>query len=348
MTSLHSPALPGFAPFAINDFWIGSGRCYVIAEAGSNHDRDLAKALALVDVAADAGCDAVKFQTFVGKDIAAGQLAEVFRGCALPKDFHRPLFERAVERDIAFLSSAFSEWAVDFLCELGVPALKIASYELVHLPLIRHAAASRLPLILSTGLAGLGDIERALEAADQGGCRSLALMHCGSDYPLRVADVNLAAMETMRCAFDVPVGYSDHTLGLAVPTAAAALGADLIEKHFTTGGGDGPDHAFALKPQELAAMVNQIIDAQQAVGSSRKQPARDEIQLRFGRRSLYAARDLKAGEHLRADAVKVVRPGHGLEPLLLGTLLGRPLMRDLAADQPMQWDDFLGYHASKD
>jgi sialic acid synthase SpsE len=338
----------------------GGAPCYVIAEAGSNHDRDLEKAIRLVDIAADAQCDAVKFQTFIGPDIAAGpstdatrlpakfakwgsELQEFYKNCALPKEFHRPIAERARERGIAFFSSAFSEWAVDFLHQLGVPAIKIASFEIVHLPLIRHAAETGLPLVISTGLAGLGDIERALEAANKGGCQALALMHCGSNYPLDASSANLAAIDTMNRAFGVPVGYSDHTLGVAVPTAAAARGADLIEKHFTDSpAGAGPDHSFALEAPELKEMVQQIRDAQKAVGVGRKRRMpEEEPHARRGRRSLVAARSLAAGERLRPDAVKIVRPGVGLEPLLLDILLDRPLVRPVAAEHPLTWDDFL-------
>src|SRR6202050_881928 len=346
--------------FAIAGRQIGAGApCFVIAEAGSNHDRKLDQALALVDVAAAAGCDAVKFQTFVGPDIAAGpgtvhtqggpafakggsELQELYRACSLPVDFHAPLVERARERGIIFFSSAFSEWAVDLLCKIGVPALKIASFELGHLPLITHAAVTGLPLIVSTGLAGLGDIERAVEAAYKGNCKALALLHCGSNYPLSAPTDNLAAMETLRRAFGVPVGYSDHTLGLAVPTAAAALGAELLEKHFTVAGrGTGPDHSFALEPHELAAMVRQMREAQSAVGRTAKRAAAEESNHARGRRSLFAVRDLACGERLRPDAVKIVRPGVGLEPFLLDIVIDRPLVRSVAADHPLTWDDFL-------
>jgi sialic acid synthase SpsE len=249
----------------------------------------------------------------------------------------------AAEKKIHFFSSPFSEKAVDLLAATGVPALKIASFELVHLPLIRHAAQTGLPLILSTGLAGLGDIERALEAADKGGCRSLALLHCGSSYPLAVTGANLAAMDTLRRAFGVPIGYSDHTEGITVPIAAAALGAALIEKHFTTNPtGRSPDHSFALNPDQLSQMAMGIRDAQSSIGMSRKRRTpEEEPHAHRGRRSLIAARNLKAGERLSADSVKVVRPGAGLEPMLLDILIDRPLTRDVAENHPLRWDDFL-------
>ena len=359
---LHSPVLADFPDrFLIAEKAVGADEpCYIIAEAGSNHDRDLKKALALVDAAADAGCDSVKFQTFDGPDIAAGpgteftklpaqylkwgkELQELYRSCAMPTEFHRPLAERARERKIHFFSSPFSEKAVDLLFDLGVPTLKIASFEIVHLPLIRHAASTGLPLIISTGLAGLGDIERALEAAHKGGCSALALLHCGSNYPLTIAGANLRAMDTIRRAFGVPVGYSDHTEGVAVPTAAAAIGANLIEKHFTTNrNGKGPDHSFALEPDDLANMVRQIRDAQTSMGSSRKRRMpEEEDNARRGRRSLFAAKNMKAGEVLSLDSVKIVRPGAGLEPLLLDILVGRRLVRAVSVDTPLTWDDFI-------
>lgn len=360
--SIHSPVLPNLpSVVSIGGKKLGSDHpCFIIAEAGSNHDRNLDTALALVDAAADAGCDAVKFQTFMGSDIAAGgnskltalpeefsrwgkNLQDLYANCALPKDFHKPIAERAAERGIIFFSSPFSEWAVDFLVELGVPALKIASFELVHLPLIRHAASSGLPLIISTGMAGLGDIERALEAVDAGGGREVALLHCGSNYPLGAESAHLSAMETLRRAFGVPVGYSDHTLGSSVPIAAAALGANVFEKHFTLDrSGDGPDHSFAVNSDELKLMVSQMREAEQAIGQpqKRRQPEEESNAAR-GRRSLFAACELKAGDILVGSSVKIVRPGAGLEPMLLELLLGRRLVRDVPADTPLTWDDFL-------
>ncbi|MFA6091793.1 MAG: N-acetylneuraminate synthase family protein [Elusimicrobiota bacterium] len=359
---LHAPALPDLPPaIEIGKRAVGPGHpCYIIAEAGSNHDRDLKKALSLVDAAAEAGCDAVKFQTFRGDDIASdwrgeetrlpakfsrwgSSLQELYRACALPDEFHEPLAQRARKRGIHFFSSPFSEAAVDRLAKLGVPALKIASFELVHLPLIRRAASTGLPLILSTGMAGLGDVERALDAAVQAGARRLCLLHCGSNYPLSMAGAHLSAMETLRRAFGVPVGYSDHTLGMAVPVAAATLGANVLEKHFTLDRrGDGPDHAFALEPAELRSMVEMMRAAEQAVGSSRKRRVpEEEPHARRGRRSLFTVHALKTGAVLGPTDVKVVRPGIGLEPLLIDLLLGRRLVRNVAADTPLRWEDFL-------
>jgi len=360
--SMHSPVLGNFSSSVrINGSDIGDGKpCFIIAEAGSNHNGDLNTALALVDVAADAGCDAIKFQTFTGIDIAAGgnsqytalppefskwgkNLQELYANCALPEEFYAPLSARAAERGICFMSSPFSEKAVDLLVATGVAALKIASFELVHLPLLRHAAASGLPLVISTGMAGMGDIERALDAVISGGGKDVVLMHCGSNYPLGAESAHLSAMKTMQMAFGVPVGYSDHTLGIAVPTAAAALGAASVEKHFTLDRSmEGPDHGFAVNPDELKTMVQYMREAEQAVGLPMKRRQKEEEPHAMrGRRSIFAAKNLTAGEKLTSDSVKIVRPGVGLEPLLLELLLGRKLVRDVEEDSPLTWDDFL-------
>jgi len=346
---------------AIGGRVIGVGHpCYVIAEAGSNHGGDLDTALALVDAAADAGCDAVKFQTFSGPDIAADfvndatrpgpavrrwgdKLLDIYNRWALPDAFHEPIAARAKERGIHFFSSAFSEAAVDRLAKLDVPAIKIASFELVHLPLIRHAASTGLPLILSTGMSGMGDIERALDAVVAGGGKQVVLLHCGSSYPLAEAGANLRAMATLRAAFGVPVGYSDHTTGIGVPTAAAALGAAVLEKHFTLGRDrEGPDHSFAVEPDELADMVKLMRQAEAGLGSSRKfRLAEEQGAARRGRRSIFAAQPIAAGERVSAAKIKVVRPGIGLEPVFLELILGRALTKAIAADQPLTWDHFM-------
>ncbi len=359
LDNLAFPAWPERVEIAGRPVGAGSF-CYVIAEAGSNHGKDLETALALVDAAAEAGCDAVKFQTFSGPDIAADfvneetrpgpaarrwgdKLLDLYSRWALPDAFHEPIAQRAKERGIHFFSSAFSEVAVDRLVKLGVPAIKIASFELVHLPLIRHAAATGLPLILSTGMAGLGDIERALNAVVAGGGKQVVLLHCGSSYPLDEAGANLKAMATLRAAFGLPVGYSDHTTGLGVPTAAATLGAAVLEKHFTLGRDrDGPDHGFAVEPAELKQMVTLMRQAEAGLGSSRKfRLVEEQGPSKRGRRSLFAARTLAAGDTLTPETVKVVRPGIGLEPVFLELVIGRRVVKPVGIDQPLTWDHFL-------
>jgi len=360
--NFHSPVVTELPDqVQIGNSIVGKGRsCYVIAEVGSNHDRDLPTAIALIDAAADAGCDAVKFQSFKGDDIASSfqseltrlpdefvkwgsNLRELYENCALPDHFYEPLDEYARERGIDFFSSPFSEEAVDRLAGLNVPALKIASFELVHLPLIRHAASTGIPLIMSTGMAGLGDIERALDAAVSGGASQVTLLHCGSSYPLGPGGANLAAMDTLKSAFGVPVGYSDHTLGIGVPVAVAALGGDLLEKHITLSrDGDGPDHGFAIESAELRDMVSQMRVAEMAVGGTQKRrQAEEEEHVKRGRRSLFSASSIKAGEPLSPDSVKVVRPGVGIAPMFLELLLGKIVTRDIPPDHPLTWEDFI-------
>ncbi len=332
-------------------------RTYVIAEAGSNHNRDLAVANELIDVAAEAGADAVKFQTYSGSriysrraesrylaDFDADSPAELLESISLPREWHGQLAERARERGIDFFSSPFDHEAVDELAAVGVPLLKVASGEIVDLPLIRHAAATSIPLIISTGMATMAEIAEALEAAEQAGASGVALMQCASVYPADPGLINLRAMRTLREAFHVPAGLSDHTTGTAVPVAAAALGAAMIEKHITLDRQMvGPDHSFATEPDELAAMVKGIRDAEAALGDGRKDgpsPEERDENYTLSRRSLIAVGDLAAGTVLEADMVTVKRPGTGIAPKHLELVLGRTLRATVEHDDVLQWDMF--------
>lgn len=334
---------------------IGVGEpCFIIAEAGSNHDRKLNQAKELIDAAAAAGADAVKFQTFTAEKIAARtradiaridfggakSLFELYQNLELPQEWQRELSAYCRDKGIMFLSTPFDEEAVDQLDELGVEAFKIASFELVHLALLRHTARKGKPIILSTGMANLGEIEDALEAIYHEGNEQVILLHCAINYPPRFESVNLQAMETMRRAFQVPVGYSDHTLGLSVPIAAVALGANVIEKHFTIDKTlPGPDHSFALSPAELKEMVRAIHDTEAAIGSPIKGMAPTEL-LHYlrGRRSLFAVVDIPAGTRIKADMIGILRPGIGLAPKFLDVVVGRPARRNIGAYQPITWD----------
>lgn len=338
---------------------VGVGEpCCIIAEAGSNHDRKLEQARQLIDVAAEAGVDAVKFQTFSAAKIAArtsareAQLKDQFRqyGCdlfelykklELPREWQSELMTYAQAKRLIFLSTPFDEEAVDQLDELGVAAFKIASFELVHLPLLRYVARKGRPVILSTGMANLGDIEDALQVTYEEGNEQVILLHCAINYPPRFESVNLAAMDTMRQAFQVPVGYSDHTLGLTVPIAAVARGANVIEKHFTINKSlPGPDHSFALNPDELKVMVQSIREAEAAIGSPLKVAAADEAEhLKRGRRSVFARVDIPAGTTITEEMVAVLRPGIGLKPKHLEMIVGRKARRDIEAHEPITWDN---------
>ena len=334
---------------------VGPGEpAYVIAEAGANHNRDLGVARQLIDVAAEAGADAVKFQTYTGKDLYSSRTPqfeyladerspqELLDAVALPREWQPELAEHATSRDIHFFSSPFDSAAVDGLRELGVPAMKIASFELVDLPLIRHAAAAGVPMIVSTGMAVLGEIEDALSAVADAGNREVALLRCASVYPAPPAIMNLRAMATLRAAFGVPVGLSDHTRGTAIPAAAAALGAELVEKHFTLSRDmEGPDHPFALEPGELTEMVAAIRDVEAGLGNGRLEgPSEEEAgeMYTLARRSVIAAVDIPAGTLIEEDMLTVKRPGTGIPPREMGLVVGRTARADIPFDEPITWE----------
>ena len=343
--------------FRIGDREVGGDHpTYVIAEAGANHNRSLDTAHQLIDVAAEAGADAVKFQTYSGKRIYSSKTpkfkylegvsdkppAELLEEIELPREWQAELAERARERGIDFFSTPFDHEAVAELDALDVPVLKIASFEIGDLPLIRCAAATGRPLLISTGMATIGEVEEAVVAAREAGASAIGLMQCTSVYPAPAKRANLRAMRTMAEAFDVPVGLSDHTTGIAVPIAAAALGAAFVEKHFTLDRTmEGPDHPFALEPPELEAMVAGIRDARAALGDGRKQgpgPEEREEMYELARRSLIATRDLAAGTVLQADMITVKRPGYGIAPKHLELVIGRPLKVDVEEDEILTWN----------
>jgi N-acetylneuraminate synthase/N,N'-diacetyllegionaminate synthase len=339
----------------IADRMIGEGEpCFVIAEAGSNHDGKLEQAKQLIDIAANSGADAVKFQTFqadriaartkdkiVSIDIAGSRtLHELYKNMELPREWQSELADYARDKGIIFLSTPFDEEAVDELDALGVPAFKVASFELVHLPLLKHIARKEKPVILSTGMANLGEIQEAIYAIQEEGNDQIVLLHCGIGYPLEMKDVNLAAMNTLRQAFPYPVGYSDHTLGITIPIAAVARGANVIEKHFTVSRNlPGPDHSFALEPDELRAMVQGIRDVEKAIGTPQKRMVDSEVvHYQRGRRSIFAAVEIPKGTIITGDMLSILRPGIGLKPKYLDLVIGRKAQVDIRAHEPITWD----------
>jgi N,N'-diacetyllegionaminate synthase len=343
--------------FDIGTHSIGAGKpCFVIAEAGVNHNGDLELARKLVQIAADAGADAVKFQTFTAAAIASADAPkaryqsentgsdesqrDMLHRLELTREMHVALVESCRRAGILFLSTPFDEQSVDLLDELGVPAFKVASGEITNIFLLQHIARKRKPMILSTGMSYLGEVETALRIIASEGNSEVAVLHCVSSYPADPSDVNLRAMATMRSAFGVPVGYSDHTTGIEVPVAAAALGAVVIEKHFTTDRRlPGPDHVASLEPDELRAMVRAIRNVESALGDGRKTPAASERNTaEVARRSLVAARDIAAGEVLDEQMIAVKRPGTGLAPALREMVLGRVTRVGLRAGQMIQFD----------
>jgi sialic acid synthase SpsE len=343
--------------FRIGTREVGPGcGTYVIAEAGSNHNRDLGTARELIDAAKAAGADAVKFQTYSGARIysrktpAISSLAaisdksptDLLEDISLPREWQQELAEHARGVNIDFFSTPFDHEAVAELDALDVPALKIASFEIVDLPLIRRVAETGRPVIISTGMATLGEIEEALGAATEAGASRVALLQCVSLYPAPARLTNLRAMSTLHTAFGVPTGLSDHTTGLAVPIAAAALGACILEKHFTLDRtAKGPDHPFSIEPDELRQLVAGVREAEAALGDGRKtgpSPEEAEENYSVGRRSLVLARDVRAGTTLSEDMLTTKRPGTGVRPRDLGLVLGRELRVDAEEDDILTWD----------
>lgn len=337
---------------------VGPGQpCFIIAEAGVNHNGDPEAAKKLIDVAVESGADAVKFQTFKAERVisadapkAGYQLEstdpgesqlDMIRKLELTDDHFRQLDAYCRERGIIFISTPFDHPSVDLLDSLGVPAFKVPSGETVNLPLLRHIASKQKPVILSTGMSTLGEVERAVNTIKQAGSGQLAVLHCVSNYPAAVADVNLMAMQTMGHAFQTPVGYSDHTLGIEIPIAAVALGACVIEKHFTLDKAlPGPDHRASLEPDELAAMVRGIRNVQAAMGSGIKTPAESEENTRLvARRSLFLERDVIAGAVLRDTDLIALRPSGGIPPDQFDHVVGRRLRRSLNRGAQLGWED---------
>jgi N-acetylneuraminate synthase len=327
---------------------IGPGRpCFLIAEAGVNHNGSLDLALRLVDAAADAEADAVKFQTFRAERLATraapkadyqlrrtgteeSQL-EMLRRLELSAEAHRRLADHCRWRRLHFLSTPFDEESADLLAGLGVPLFKVPSGEITNLPLLAHVAAKGVGMIVSTGMACLGEVEAAVRTVRAHGDPALALLHCVSDYPADPADCNLRAMLTLQTAFGVPVGFSDHTRGAEVALAAVALGACILEKHFTLDRAlPGPDHQASLEPGELADLVRGVRTVESALGHGRKEPTPAEARTAaVARKSLVASRDLRAGTVLTPEMITARRPGTGLSPALRDHLAGRRLRTDL-------------------
>lgn len=345
------------AQFEIGGRRIGGGESvYVIAEMSANHRQNYEVAAKIVRAIAETGADAVKVQTYTADTITIRSKApefqigggtlwdgrtlhDLYEEAYLPWEWQPKLQALANELGLDFFSSPFDFTAVDFLEKMNVPAYKIASFELVDLPLIRKVAATGKPVIISTGMASADEIGEAVAAAREGGARQIALLKCTSGYPARPEEMNLRTMADMSARFGVPVGLSDHTLGLVVPVAAVALGACIVEKHFTLSRAEaGPDSAFSLEPAEFRAMVDGIRVAEQSLGRACYEIGDAERKSRVFRRSLFAVEDIKAGEALTEGNVRSIRPGHGLHPRHLPEILGRKAGRDILRGTPLAWD----------
>jgi len=342
-------------------------KTFIIAEAGVNHNGDEKMALALVEAAVKSGADAVKFQTFSADKLTrkgaekaeyqkqatgGGDQHGMLKALEMSENLHQRLFSRCAELGIEFMSTAFDEESLDFLVALGIKRIKVPSGEITNAPLLRHIAGKGLPLIVSTGMAELDEVVAAVDVIRaariaHGFAEPLAemvtILHCTSNYPTENADVNLRAMNTMARTTGLPVGYSDHTLGLAVSTGAVALGATVIEKHFTLDSElPGPDHKASLEPDQLGALVRQIRDVEAALGSDLKTPTASELPIReLVRRSVTTVRSLAAGATVGKDDVTLMRPGTGIPPIDLDKVIGRKSARNISAGETLTWSDIV-------
>jgi pseudaminic acid synthase len=330
---------------------------YVIAEMSANHNGDLNTAFKLIETAKGAGADAVKIQTYrpdtitiksdlpdfkINDGLWSGKtLYDLYEWAHTPWEWHKPLFEYARKLEIPIFSSPFDNTAVDLLEDLNAPAYKIASFEAVDLSLIKYAAATGKPLIISTGMADAEEIEEAINAAREGGCKELAILHCVSGYPAPAADYNLRTIIDMIERYGLVTGLSDHTLDNTTAITSLALGASIIEKHFTLDrNAGGPDDSFSLEPAELTALCRDSKTAWSALGSvdyARKSSEQGNMKFR---RSLYAVKDVKKGEVFTADNVKSIRPGFGLSPKYYNNIIGRVAKRDIVRGTPVSVDIF--------
>lgn len=340
----------------ILDRAVGEGYpCFIIAEAGVNHNGSLQMAKRLIDVAKDAGADAVKFQTFSAESVVSkhAERAEyqkentaieesqyqMIKRLELTENEFEELSNHAKEKEIIFLSSPFDKRSVDLLEEIGVPAYKIPSGEITNFSLIRYIAGKMKPIILSTGMATLEEIEEVLNIIKSEGISDIILLHCVSEYPVKIEDVNLRAIETIRRVFKLPVGFSDHTLGITIPIAAATLGACVLEKHFTLDRNlPGPDHKASLEPDELREMVEAIRDVEKALGNGIKEPTKEEEKIKkVVRKSIVARVDIPKGIIITEEMLDVKRPGNGIDPKYLNIVIGRLAKKNIKSDELIDW-----------
>ncbi len=344
--------------FQIGKHTIGAAhKPFVIAEMSGNHNQSLDRALEIVEAAAKSGAHAIKLQTYTADtitlDVQDGDffisdpnslwkgesLHKLYQQAYTPWEWHKPIFDHARKLGLEAFSSPFDETAVDFLEELGVPCYKIASFENIHLPLIRKAARTGKPLIISTGMASIAELDEAVRAAREAGCNNLILLKCTSTYPATPENTNLLTIPHLRELFGCHAGLSDHTMGIGVSVASVALGARVIEKHFTLRRADGGvDSTFSMEPEEMTAIVTESERAHQALGTITYGATEKEKKSIQFRRSLFVAKDMQAGEAFTAENLRIVRPGSGLPPKFYETLLGRTIKHNLKKGTPVSWD----------
>lgn len=349
------------SPFSIADRLVGSGSPpFVIAEMSGNHNQSLDRALALVDSAADAGAHALKLQTYTADTLTlrkkceefivddssslwnGSSLHDLYSKASTPWEWHEPIFSRARSRGLICFSSPFDETAVDFLETLDVPAYKIASFENNYLSLISKAASTGKPLIISTGMASLSDLERAVNAARQYGCKDLVLLKCTSTYPASPEHTNIRTIPHLGSLFDCQVGLSDHSMGIGVAVASVALGATVIEKHLTLSRDDGGvDSSFSMEPHEFRALVDESLRAWQSLGSISYGPTALEEKSLIFRRSIYVSKDISVGDKFSEENIRIVRPGYGAPPYLFDVILGKIARKHFKSGTPLSLDELL-------
>ena len=337
---------------------IDTSKIFIIAEAGVNHNGNLDLAYQLIDVAKDAEADIVKFQTGKAENVVSkfadkaeyqkratgsdkSQL-EMIKKLELSFGDFVKLKKYCDKKGIMFLSTPFDHQSIDFLYDL-IDIYKIPSGEIINYPYLKHIAAKNKPIIMSTGMANLGEVEEAINTIRSVNLQAqISLLHCTTNYPTSYEEVNLKAMQTLAAAFKLPVGYSDHTLGIEVPVAAVAMGAKIIEKHFTLDKNlPGPDHKASLEPGELKEMVKAIRNIEMALGDGIKRPNKREIEImKVARRSLIATRDIKAGEIIKESDIAIKRPGTGIPPKFKEIIIGMKLINDIRQDEPFRWENF--------
>lgn len=337
---------------------IGTGHTpFIIAEMSGNHNQSLDRALAIVEAAAKTGVDAIKLQTYTAdtmtldvnsKDFTINDQASLWKGQSLynlykqaytPWEWHTEIFNKCKELGLIAFSSPFDETAVDFLETLDVPAYKIASFENTDIPLIKKVASTGKPIIMSTGMATIAELDEAVRTAREYGCEQLVLLKCTSTYPAEPTNSNLVTIPHMKNLFNCDVGLSDHTMGIGVSVASVAMGATVIEKHFTLSRADGGvDSAFSMEPEEMKLLVEEAAKAWQALGKISYGPTEGEKSSRNLRRSIYASKDIKRGEKISLEHVKVIRPGYGLAPKYLDQVIGRVAVDDIPQGKPITWD----------
>jgi pseudaminic acid synthase len=333
---------------------------FIIAEMSGNHNQSLDRALEIVDAAARSGADALKIQTYTADTMTLNinnpdflisdedslwkgeSLYKLYQQAYTPWEWHKPIFDRAIELGMIPFSTPFDETAVDFLEELNVPMYKIASFENNDIPLIKKVASTGKPMIISTGMATVAELDETVRAAREAGCKDLILLKCTSTYPATASNTNISTIPHLRDLFGTQVGLSDHTMGIGVAVASVALGANVIEKHFTLSREDGGvDSAFSMEPNEMKALVDETEQAWKAIGKISYGPTeKEKASLKF-RRSIYAAKDIRVGEKFTKENIKTIRPGYGLEPKYFEKLLGMTSNNDYKHGQPLKLDTFL-------